>query len=106
MELKNMPKETLAELLFFLAENEEFPSVREQLADGVTVEEVRAALRELAEGLLREAHAETGTQYNPQKDKRLSPEAKNIISYLSPGEEKSLLKAFGFVDAPKSVLKQ
>lgn len=104
MDIQTMPKETLAELLFFLAENEVFSSVEKLLVDGVTVEEVRAALREVAEGLRREAAAEQDKQYNAQKDNRLSKEAKTIISYLSPGEEKSLLTAFGLIDKAKSVL--
>lgn len=105
MDIKTMPKDTLAELLFFLAENETFDSVQKLLADGVTVEEVRAGLRELAEGLRREATLELSKQYNAQKDTRLTKEAKTIISYLSPGEEKTLLTAFGLVEKPKSALK-
>ena len=104
MELHTMPKETLAELLFFLAENEEFNAVKETLIDGFTVEEVRASLRELAEGLRKEAGSEVTHQYNAQKDVRLSKEAKDITSYLSPGEEKSLLTAFGLVEKQKSVV--
>ena len=93
-----MPKETLAELLFFLSENEEFESVKKLIGEGVTVEEVRASLREMAEGLHKEVAAEVANQYNAQKDSRLSPEAKEIISYLSPGEEKTLLTAFGLLE--------
>lgn len=104
MELHSMPKETLAELLFFLAENEEFNSVKRLLVDGFSIEEVRASLRELAEGLRKEAGGESLHQYNAQKDIRLSKEAKDIISYLSPGEEKSLLTAFGLVEKQKSVV--
>lgn len=97
-----MSKETMAELLAFLAEHEEFSSVREFLGEGFTVEEVRTLFRELAEGLMREASQERNDDYDPQKDTRLSKEAKEIISYLSPGEEKSLLSAFGFVEKVKS----
>ena len=104
MEIKTMPKETLAELLFFLAENESFRSVQQLLAEGVAVEEVRAGLREVAEGLRREAAAELSSQYNAQKDARLTKEAKTIISYLSPGEEKTLLTAFGLLEKNKSLL--
>lgn len=104
MELKIMPKETVAELLFFLAEHEEFASIQEHLASGVGVEDVRSALKELAEVLRREAVLEADSQYNPQKDNKLSDEAKKIISYLSPGEEKTLLTAFGFIEKPKSAV--
>jgi len=106
MEIKTIPKDTLAELLFFLAENEEFGSVQKLLAEGVTVEEVRASLRELAEGLRKEAAAELANHYNAQKDTRLSKEAKTIISYLSPGEEKTLLMAFGLIEKSKSLQRQ
>lgn len=104
MELKTMPKETLAELLFFLAENEEFTSIQQHLAEGVTVEEVRMSLKELGEVLRKEAATEADTQYNPQKDVKLTGEVKKVISYLSPGEEKTLLTAFGFVEKPKTTL--
>ncbi|OGQ44926.1 MAG: hypothetical protein A3H42_05045 [Deltaproteobacteria bacterium RIFCSPLOWO2_02_FULL_46_8] len=104
MEIKSMPKETLAELLFFLAENEEFTAVEKSLAEGVSVEEVRAGLRELGEALRREAAQESAGQYNAQKDRSLTKETKTIISYLSPGEEKTLLTAFGLIDKTKTLL--
>lgn len=101
MEFKTMPKEAIAELLFFLAEHEDFSSIR-QLNGGVTVQEVRAAFREVAQRLRQEADTEWASHsYNPQKDRRLSKEAKEIISYLSPGEERTLLSAFGLVDIQK-----
>ena len=106
MDIKTMPKETLAELLFFLAENEEFASVHKLLGEGVTVKEVRGSFRELAEGLHKEVAAEVANQYNAQKDNRLSAEAKEIISYLSPGEEKTLLTAFGLIEKTKTLQKQ
>lgn len=106
MKIKTMPKETLVELLLFLAENEEFASVEKLLVEGMSVAQVRAAVRELALGLKQEAAEEGNHQYNPQKDAKLSKEVKEIISYLSPGEERALLQAFGLMDKAKSVLKQ
>ena len=101
MDLKTLPKETVSELLFYLAEHEEFSSVA-QLHGGVTVEEVRAAMREVAGKLRQEADAEWGAHhYDAQKDRSLSKEAKDIISYLSPGEERALLSAFGLVEGQK-----
>lgn len=105
MKIQTFPKETLAELLLFLAENEEFSSVQNLLVEGVTLAQVRGALRELACELKREASTENGNSYNPQKDSKLSKEAKAIISYLSPSEEKSLLQAFGLIEKAKPVLK-
>lgn len=104
MEIHVMPKDALSELLLFLAENEEFESVKNFLVDGFTVQEVKGALRELAEGLRKEASQEAGPGYNAQKDGRLTKEAKEIISYLSPGEEKSLLTAFGLVEKTKTAI--
>lgn len=101
MKIETLPKETLAELLLFLSEHENFDSVEKQLAGGITKAQVRAALRELAEGLMRLAQEENEGLYNPQRDHRLSKEAKTIISYLSPGEEKTLLTAFGLIESKK-----
>lgn len=96
-----MPKETLAELLLFLAENEEFASVSKLLHEGITPEEIRAAFREVAIGLRQEAAAEASKQgYDAKKDRLLTKESKTIISYLSPGEERTLLTAFGLIDKP------
>lgn len=99
MKIATMPKHTAAELLLFLAEHEEFSSVTKLLDEGVTAEEVRALFREFSKELLREAAMELkGKKYDVKKDAHLSPQAKNIISYLSPHEEKTLLEAFGLVD--------
>lgn len=106
MKIETMPKETLAELLLFVAEQETFASVEKLLAEGVSIPELRAALREVAVSLKQEAFEEGDHDYNAQKDGRLSKEVKTIISYLSPGEEKSLLQAFGLVDKTKPAIKQ
>lgn len=103
MKIQTMPKETLAELLLFLAEREEFSTVQELLSEGVPIAEVRAALRELAMEVRKEAQLENESDYNPQKDAKLSKEAKTIISYLSPGEEKTLLKAFGLIEKIRTI---
>lgn len=105
MQTQTMPKETLAELLLFLSENEEFAAVEKLLEGGVSVARVRAALRELGLEMKREAAAEGENSYNPQKDGKLSKEAKTIISYLSPGEEKALLQAFGLLEKNKGLRK-
>lgn len=93
-----MPKETLGELLLYLADNERFSSVTEHLGEGMSVEEVRAALRELARELGREASAEHGKDIEEaKKTSHLSPKTKKIISYLSDHEEKRLFTAFGLI---------
>jgi len=101
MHFKTMPKEAVSELLFYLAEQEEFSSL-DRLGGDVTVQETRSVFRELAEQLRREADAEWSQKdYNAQKDRSLSKEARDIISYLSPGEERTLLTAFGLVEGQK-----
>ena len=98
LKITAMPKDTLAELLLFLAENERFASVAEHLGEGVTVEEVRAALRELGRELARESLAEHGRESEDvRKNGHLAPKTKKIISYLSDHEEKRLLSAFGLL---------
>lgn len=99
MKITVMPKQTAAELLLFLAEHESFASVSKLLEDGITTDEVHALLRELARELLCEAADEIKDgKYDVKKDSHLSTQAKNILSYLSPHEEKTLLEAFGLVE--------
>lgn len=93
-----MPKETAAEVLQFLAEQEEFRSVAEAVGEDLAVEEVRAMLRELALELRREAAASPRSAYDVAKCRHLSGSAKQIISCLSPMEEKTMLAAFGLID--------
>lgn len=96
MKITTMPKETLAELLLFISENERFSSVEGKLAGGVSVEEVRASLRELSRELTREASEEQSLSFESvRKSAHLSPKSRKIISYLSPHEEKTLFTAFG-----------
>lgn len=99
MKLRAMPKHTAAELLLFLAENEDFPSVSKLLGKDVLVEEVKVVLREISAELMFEAEQEVGGEkYDLKNESHLSPQAKKIISYLSPNEEKTLLETFGLVD--------
>ena len=99
MDIKTMPKETLAELLLFLAENEEFSSLQKLLDGEFTPDEVQAAFRELAVGLRQEAIQETSQQIQDAKnDSFLTKKTKTIISSLSPIEEKTLLTVFGLIE--------
>lgn len=102
MDLKTMPKETAAELLLFLAENENFDSVRELLGEDLNVEEVRAVFRELATQIQKEVFV-AEKEEEPLKNIRLTKEAKEIFTYLSPLEERSLLGAFGMIEKPKGL---
>lgn len=92
-----MPKETMAELLLFLAEHEKFNSVVEKLGGGMTVEEVRASLRELSRELACEAAMEKNRDVTEVKREiRLTSKTKEVISCLSDREENRLFAAFGF----------
>lgn len=98
LKITAMPKETLAELLLYLSENERFSSVSDNLAGGFTVEEVRAVMRELAREVAGEAAAEQGREIDDvRKNGHLAPKTKKLISYLSDHEEKKLFSAFGLL---------
>ena len=99
LKITTMPKETAVELLLFLAENERFNSVADHLGDGMTVEEVRAVLRELAREVSRDLASEQGREIEDiRKSGHLTPKTKKIISYLSDTEERKLLSAFGLFE--------
>lgn len=94
MELKTMPKKAAAELLAFLAEHETFDSLGRELGDSVTGDEVKALFREMAMQLHQQGDAEDPSETfagNPH----LTRKAKQLLSCLSPTEEKALSKAFG-----------
>jgi hypothetical protein len=94
-----MPKETLVELLLFLADNESFDSVKKNLREGMTVPEVRSALRELALQLAKEVPSACQSELDTlMKESGVSPKALKIISALSEREKKDFLSAFGFAD--------
>jgi len=58
IEISTMPKETLIELLLYIAENEKFPSVSRELSGSIEVDDVRQVIRELAVALAREEKEE------------------------------------------------
>ncbi|PIR20341.1 MAG: hypothetical protein COV45_06080 [Deltaproteobacteria bacterium CG11_big_fil_rev_8_21_14_0_20_47_16] len=95
MDLKTMPKRAAAELLAFLAENEAFESVKEQLDGSMTVNEVKALFREMSVQLQQLALAEDEAGALA-KNPHLSRKSKQLLSVLSVTEEKALIKAFDF----------
>jgi hypothetical protein len=98
MKITTMPKETLSELIHFIAENERFASVGTHLGTAFALPQVRAALREVAEGLAAEARAEqAGADCGAGHKDDLSSRAREIISSLTQAEEKKLLSAFGLI---------
>lgn len=101
MNITVIPKETLAELLLFLAENESFESVEKLLGAEVNVTEIRAAFREIADELKKEVAQEVGKLgAEIKKELRVSRQTRQILSYLSPGEEKTLFQALGILEKP------
>lgn len=98
MKLNAMPKEVACELLAYIAEKEDFRAVCESLGGDISESEIKTLLREIAVELRKELRADEGEKYNVRKCRHLSKNAKKIISYLSPQEERTLLKAFGLVE--------
>lgn len=95
MKLNTMPKELAAELLTYIAEKEEFTTVCEGMNETISPMQIKALLRELAAYIQKEVSVEIEKPFNAKKCSYLSNEAKKIISYLTPKEERTLLKAFG-----------
>ncbi|MBI2092252.1 MAG: hypothetical protein HYY43_06840 [Deltaproteobacteria bacterium] len=98
MNLKNMPKDIAAEILGYLAENEEFESIEKLAGGDVSIAEVRALLREISGLLAAEAASENKNAFNAKNSRDLSKISKDIISSLSPREERQLLSTFGLID--------
>lgn len=101
MKLKSLPKELFAEVLDYLADFEHLHGLNEILDGEHTVQHVRSALREAANILRKQMVAEKEekslTEY--RKDVRLSEQVRNLLSILSPGDERKLLDRFGFLDS-------
>ena len=93
--IASMPKETAAELLYFLAENERFSSVTQKLKGDFSVPQVRTLLREVAESINRETGGEDALSDRIRTGVEFSDKTKEVISSLTPEEEQKLLTAFG-----------
>lgn len=98
MKLKTMPKEIACELLVYIAEKEDFSKVVKALDGEMSASEIKALLREIAAEFQNQVKIELSEEYDIAKCKHLSMDSKKVISYLSPNEEKKLLKAFGLAD--------
>lgn len=92
MKFKNITKEAVCELLLYLAEHEEFESLKSLKA--FTKEEMQEVLREIAIQLKEELTDEGGSQRPHYQEYNLSPKALSLISCLSPREELLLFKSF------------
>jgi hypothetical protein len=101
MRLKSLPKELFAEVLDYLADFEHLHGLNEVLDGEYSILHARSALREAAAQLRKQAVADKEekslTEY--RKDARLSEQVRNLLSILSPGDERKLLDRFGFLDS-------
>ncbi|MFH1830134.1 MAG: hypothetical protein ABH871_05095 [Pseudomonadota bacterium] len=94
----SLPKETIVELLYYIAENEKFSSVTDKLKGAFTSAQVRSVLRELAESLSMEAAEESRVAlHEVRASSGFSSNVQNVISSLSPHEEQRLFSAFGLI---------
>ena len=100
MKIKALPKETLAELLHFLADTESFEQTTQILGASVAIGDLRRALREIGSVLRKEAQeeAKAAGSTSSNENSHLSPKAKELLSCLTPREERIVSKTFGFND--------
>jgi hypothetical protein len=98
MNLKSMPKDVAAEILSYLAENEDFDSIEKLAGGDISIAEVRALLRDISSSLVAIAASENKDAFNAKNSRDLSKISKDIISSLSPREERQLLSTFGLID--------
>ena len=89
-----LPNDVVSELLFYLAENETFPSVAKNLEPGVTATDVKSIMRELAVFVAREAGTQTTINTEKFGGLDLSPKSRKVISKLEKQEYETLLGAF------------
>ncbi len=98
MKIVSLPKDVLAELLRYLADQPVPDDLGHAMGGDFSPESGRAALRELAVQLAAEFEAER-ERSNPAVDPEiLSSQTRKILSSLTPKDEKSLLKTFGLLD--------
>jgi hypothetical protein len=94
-----MPMETAIELLFYLAENEEFPSVKRELVGGISVSETRQTLREIAVALSRDETSGKNIDALRAAGKAgFTAQTRKVISGLSTDDTRALFSAFKLLD--------
>ncbi len=100
MNLKSMPKELLVEVLDYLADYERLEGLHQVLEGDYTTLDVRSVLRELSLHLRQEVEKEKQDKNltEVRKDEHFSQKVKNLLSVLSPGDERKLLSKFGLLD--------
>ncbi len=100
MKLKSLPKELLAEVLDYIADYERLEGLDHILEGDYTTLDVRGVFREIAVHLRKQVteEREDKSLVDVRKDENLSREVKNLLSVLSPGDERRLLMKFGLLD--------
>jgi hypothetical protein len=88
----SIPKDTLAEVLLYLADKEVFPSLK--ALGTISSANLKSALRDLAEQLKQEAQQETPHEEIEQLEKSLKKTHQEILSELLPEEKQRLLRSF------------
>lgn len=88
----SIPKDTLAEVLLYLADKEIFPTLKE--LGTITPSKFKNALKELAEKLKKEAQSETPPEELENLEKSLKKPHQEILSELQPEEKDRLLRIF------------
>ena len=95
MKSQSLPKETIIELLLYLAENDQFESVKHKFDGQISPDVVREVLRELADDLRGENRRGTHPLRVDSYKKYLSKNAQAVLGALSPREEQIILRDFG-----------
>jgi hypothetical protein len=88
----SIPKDTLAEVLLYLADKEIFPSIKG--LGTISPAQLKNALKELALKLKQEARNETPLEDMENLEKSLKKPHQEILSELQPEEKHRLLKSF------------
>lgn len=101
MKMNSLPKELFVEILDYIADYESLHGLDEILDGEHTILDARSALRETANQLRKEIQAEKEgkslTEF--RKDEKLSTQVRDLLSILSPGDERRLLLRFGLLDS-------
>lgn len=92
MNFKHHTKDAVAELLNYLADHEDFKSIKQ--LKSFTKGDVTALFREMAESLKNESAKEPLISKQDIKQKEFSPNLNRVVSGLSPHEESLLFKSF------------
>ena len=92
MKFSKFSGETVAELLVYLSENEEFASLKTLKA--IEKRDVVEVLRELSGQLHAQAEKQPIVRKSQVTNKDLGSKTTNVIAKLTPDEENRLLKSF------------